>query len=283
MRRKPLIGAHLSIAGGFDKAIITAHEIGATALQIFTKSSRSWLAKPILKNEVKLFLDAQKQYPTIKAIVAHTGYLINLASNNKDTEQKSIQSLIKELARADALELDALILHPGSHCGQGEEQGMVQIAKNLDIVFEKANSKTMLLLETAAGQGSNLGYRFEQLAQIMELSQHKKNLGVCLDTCHIFSAGYDIATIAGYKKVMLEFDTIIGFSHLKAIHLNNSKNGCGAKLDRHEKISEGKIPLEVFKEFMQDIRLEKIPKILETPLLESVMEYKEEIELLRNL
>ena len=278
-----LIGAHLSVAGGLENALGLAIQTNCTVVQIFTKSGRAWFAKPLTEEQITTFKKACKATPNVKTVIAHAGYLINIAAKNKDIEQQSIASLIAELKRADELGLDALVLHPGSHVGQGEETGLNKIAANLDIVFEQSKTKTMLLLETAAGQGTNLGYTFEQLAYLYKKVTHKKQLGFCLDTCHIFSAGYDISTTAGYKTVLEHFDTIVGLEHLKAIHLNDSKNECGAKLDRHENLGKGKIPLEAFACIMNDPRLLGVPKILETPIIKDSLEYKAEITLLKSM
>lgn len=278
-----LVGAHLSVSGGLENALHLATTTNCNAVQIFSKSGRAWFAKPLTTEQITTFKEARLATPNVKTVIAHAGYLINLAAKSKEIEEQSIQSLIAELKRCDELGLDALVLHPGSHVGQGEETGLDKIAKNINIVFEQGKTKTMLLLETAAGQGTNLGYTFEQLAYIYAKVEQKNLLGFCLDTCHIFSAGYNIATETGYKNMMEQFENIIGLKHLKVIHLNDSKNECGAKLDRHENLGKGKIPLEAFSCIMRDPRLLEVPKILETPIVKDSLEYAAEVKLLREM
>lgn len=283
IKNKILIGAHLSISGGLENTLTLATATNCSTVQIFSKSKRAWFAKPLTQEQIITFKQAWNATPSVKTIIAHAGYLINLAAKNKDIEELSIASLIAELKRCDELGLNALVLHPGSHVGQGELIGLDKIAKNLNIVFEQGKTKTMLLLETAAGQGTSLGYTFEQLAYIYSKIEHKKLIGFCLDTCHIFSAGYNISTKIEYEKVMNHFETTIGLKHLKAIHLNDSKNECGAKLDRHENLGKGNIPLEAFACIMNDPRLFEVCKILETPIIKDCLEYAAEIKLLRNM
>lgn len=267
MRKKinlPLLGAHTSIVGGLHKAIEQAESIGGTTMQIFTKNSKAWFGKKITNQEEELFKSTFKK-SKLARIMAHASYLINLASKNRSTERKSVTSLKHELHRCEQLEIPYLVLHPGSHVGQGEEVGIRKIVKNLDTVLQDATGKTKILLETMAGQGTNLGSTFEQIKEMIKGCKHKKHLGVCLDTCHIFVAGYDLKSEAGYNQTIDNFFKIIGIRKLKAIHINDSKTGFGSKKDRHESIGKGKIPLKVFRLIMNDKRLEKIPKVLETP------------------
>lgn len=274
-----LIGAHVSIAQDIAKSVERAIEIGATTMQIFTKSSRSWQAKPLTKQEIDDFKEAVAESKIIKP-VAHASYLINLAAQNPLVEKNAIKALTDELKRCEALDIPYLVLHPGSHVGAGEEVGIAQIAKNLDHVLAHATGVTTIALELMAGQGTNLGYTFAQLKQMIDLSKHHKHLGICLDTCHAFAAGYDISTHAGYEKMMKELEDTVGIRALKVIHLNDSKEACDARKDRHECIGKGKIPLSTFKLIMQDERLHNIPKILETPEPDL---YAHEIELLRKM
>ncbi|MBU1007920.1 deoxyribonuclease IV [Candidatus Dependentiae bacterium] len=260
----PLIGAHISIAGGFCKAIERAQALGATTMQIFTKSSRSWFEKPISDDEVKAFKKALKQ-SKLKKIMAHSSYLINIASTNPETEKNSATALKHELKRCEQLGIPYLVMHPGSHLGAGEQEGIKKICKNLDKILAQASGTTKILLETMAGQGTNLGHTFEQIKSIIANCAHKKLLGVCLDTCHIFAAGYDIRTEEAYKKTIKQFAQIIGIRKLQALHLNDSKTGLDSHKDRHESLGEGHIPRTTFKYIMQDKRFAKIPKILETP------------------
>jgi len=276
---KPLVGSHVSIAGGLHKAAERAVELGATSMQLFTKSNRSWFEKPISPDDEKRFKATVKE-AGLKKIVAHSSYLINIASANPKTERQSTNSLKHELRRCEQLGIPFLVLHPGSHVGAGEETGLKKICKNLDQVLTTANGKTKLLLETMAGQGTNVGYTFEQLKAIIAGSKHKKLLGVCLDTCHIFAAGYDIGTQEAYEKTMKQFARTIGLRKLKAIHINDSKAELGSRVDRHENLGKGVIPRTAFKLIMQDKRLASIPKLLETPNPEL---YKKEIAMLKRM
>lgn len=276
-----LLGAHTSISGGFYKAIEEGEQIGCTAIQIFTKSGRSWFAKKITPEEINKFKETLKN-SHIKTVIAHSAYLINLGSPKKETEEKSIAGLKLELERCEQLGIPYLVIHPGAHLKTGEEKCLKQIAKNLDSILKKHDGKTKILLETTAGQGTNVGYKFEHIKEILDLSKEKNKLGVCLDTCHIFSAGYDIGSPKGYKKVMEQFSKIIGIKNLKAIHLNDSKTELNSRKDRHENIGKGTIPISTFKLIMNDKRFEKIPKILETPV-KIGNEYYEEIKLLKRM
>lgn len=276
-----LLGAHTSISGGLYKSILEGEQIGCDTIQIFTKNSRSWFASKLNPEEIQKFKDTQKN-SNIKIIVAHTSYLINLGSPDKEIEKKSITSLKQEFTRCELLNIPYLVLHPGAHLKSGENKCLEQIAKNLDTILKESTGKTMILLETTAGQGTNVGYKFEQLKQILDLANEKNKLGVCLDTCHIFSAGYDISTPEGYENVITEFKKIIGLKNLKVIHLNDSKTELNSKKDRHENIGKGKIPLKIFSLIMNDKRLKNIPKILETPV-NNFLEYKPELELLKSM
>lgn len=276
-----LLGAHTSISGGFYKSIEKGIKIGATAIQIFTKNNKSWTGKEITLKEINKFKETQKK-SNIKYVIAHSSYLINIGSPNKETEEKSVESLEKEVKRCEQLGIPYLVIHPGAHLKNTEEECLQQIARNLDIILNKCSGTTHILLETTAGQGTNVGYKFEHIKKIRSLSKEKHKIGVCIDTCHIFAAGYDISTPNGYNKTIDEFSKIIGLKNLKAIHLNDSKTELGSKKDRHENIGKGKIPLKIFALIMNDPRLEKIPKILETPVQNSD-EYAKEIKLLKSL
>ncbi|MFH1461949.1 MAG: deoxyribonuclease IV [bacterium] len=276
-----LLGAHTSISGGFYKSIEAGIKTGATAIQIFTKNNKSWAGKEITSEEINKFKETQKKSP-IKYVVAHSSYLINIGSPNKETEEKSIESLEKEIKRCEQLEIPYLVIHPGARLKNTEEKCIQQIAKNLDIILKKCSGKTQILLETTAGQGTNIGYKFEHIKKIISLAKEKNKIGVCIDTCHVFAAGYDISTPSGYNKTMNEFSKTIGFKNLKTIHLNDSKTELGSKKDRHENIGKGKIPLKTFALIMNDPRFEKIPKILETPF-QNIDEYAREIKLLKSL
>ena len=282
--KKPtvILGAHMSIAGGLDKAIDRAIATRATTMQIFTKNNKSWFGKNISTEESELFKKKLKESNLVK-IMAHTSYLINIGSAKKDVEKKSIEALKHEIERCEQLNIPYLVLHPGSHIGQGEEKAIKQISKNLDKVLEKVSGKTKILLETMAGQGTSIGHTFEQIKEIIQGCTHKKKIEVCLDTCHIFSAGYNIATPKGYENTLNHFKKTIGIRKLKAIHLNDSKTKFNSRKDRHENIGKGEIPLKTFELIMNDKQLQNIPKVLETPSQDGIIEYKKEIKLLRNM
>ncbi len=280
-KTKILLGAHMSIAGGIHKAILRGEEIGCTAIQVFTKSGRSWSAKKLKNDEIELFKQTWKK-SSICQVVAHAAYLINIGSKDKKTEKRSLKSLIQELERCEVLGIPYLVLHPGSHLGVGEDECMKKISKNLDTALKTVKGKVMIALETVAGQGTNIGYTFEQLKKIRLLCKEKKHISFCLDTCHIFAAGYDISSPKGYENVMKKIGKVLGFKSLKAIHINDSKTELGSRKDRHANIGKGKIPLSTFKLIMNDKRLQNIPKILETPI-QTGKEYVDEIKLLRRM
>jgi deoxyribonuclease IV len=265
-----LLGAHMSISGGPVKALERGSSIGCRAIQIFVKNNMQWSAKPFTEPEFA----AYHSYPSRPtAIFGHTSYLINPGAINPEVQTKSIKALTEELLRADQLGLPFLVLHPGAHMGQGEEAGIKTIAKNLDTVFAgipKAQCK--VALEITAGQGTCLGYTFEQLAKIMSASSHPRRLVVCLDTAHLFEAGYDISSAKGFWETMKKFDKIIGLKKLVAWHLNDSKTALNSRVDRHDHIGFGKIGLAPFREIMRAKEFEKIPKILETPKKEDLVE-----------
>ncbi len=259
-----LLGAHISIAGGPDQAIHRGESIGCAAIQIFTKSNRQWFAKPFARETVETFKQAWKQ-SDIQSVIAHAAYLINLGSSNPETVSKSAEALANELKRCDQLGIPYLVLHPGSAGDAPEEQALQQVAQQLNAVFKATPGNTTILLETMAGQGTNLCHRLEQIAAIYQASNYKDRLGVCLDTCHVFAAGYDLRTPQAYQAFWKQFDTILGFDLLKVIHINDSKKALGSRADRHEHIGKGAIGLDAFRLLFQDSRLAHIPKILETP------------------
>lgn len=259
-----LLGAHISISGGLDKAITRGESIGCTAIQIFTKNNRQWAAKKLSAAEIDSFKFVAKK-SSIKFIVAHATYLINLGSSNKEIEQKSIIAAKEELERCDSLNIPYLVLHPGSYVKANEKICITQVSDNLNRIFESFSGKTMLLLETMPGQGTDICYQFEQIFEIFKQSQFKKKLGVCFDTCHAFVAGYECRTKQSYEKMWNNFNQIIGLKHLKVIHANDSKRNLGARVDRHAEIGKGNLGLNFFKFLFNDERFFDIPKILETP------------------
>lgn len=259
-----LLGAHMSISGGFEKAIEQGISIGCTTIQLFTKSNRQWHAKAITKAEADAFRAAVKE-SNIDPVIAHATYLINIGSPDSAIEKKSIKAVIDELERCHLLGIPYLVLHPGSHVQTDEELCLERIAKNLDIILEADTGHTKILLEVMAGQGSTVCYAFEQIATVHKLTHHKKRIGVCFDTCHAFAAGYDFSTHAKYEAMWDKFEKVIGLEHLKAIHVNDSKKELGSHVDRHEDIGKGNIGLEAFRLLFNDPRFFDIPKVLETP------------------
>ncbi|MBW2608145.1 MAG: deoxyribonuclease IV [Deltaproteobacteria bacterium] len=273
MRRKKLkdqkppclLGAHFSIARGLDKALFEAKSYGCNTLQIFTKNANAWKERIVTQKEIENFEQAKLE-TGITEIASHTSYLINPATPEKKKHKMSINALLQELVRSSNLGIPYVVLHPGSHMEAGEKEGILRIAESIDEIFAKTPGiSTRLLLETTAGQGSSVGHTFEQLASIISKVEKKINLGVCLDTCHIFAAGYDIRTMEYYRKTMDDFDSIIGLDRLSFIHLNDSKKELGSRVDRHEQIGRGYIGLDAFKYIMNDDRFFDIPKIIETP------------------
>ena len=260
-----LLGAHMSIGGGAHMAIERACSIECTAMQIFVKNNMQWFARPLSPDEIRAFLDHQ-QRAELSSVFAHANYLINLAATNPQFHANSLRALAEELTRADQFELPFLVLHPGAHLGAGEEAGLERIVASIDAVFAVIPQvKTQIALETTAGQGSCLGHTFEQIAHIINNVREPERLCVCLDTAHVFAAGYDIGSEAGVKRTFQAFDRTIGLTRLKALHLNDSKTARGSRVDRHEHIGKGKIGLPAFRFIMRDRRFRKIPKVLETP------------------
>lgn len=259
-----LLGAHISTAGGFENAIIRGESIGCTAIQIFTKSNRQWAAKPI-ESSVSMAFKNALQHSFIKIVIAHAAYLINIGSPNTEIRNKSTLALIDELDRCHQLGIPYLVLHPGAKGNTTDQECLQRIAEQLDVACQKTQGKTMILLETMAGQGNSVCNTFEQLASIYEHVTHKKRIGVCFDTCHTFVAGYDMQTEASYHQTWHTFDDILGLTMVKVIHINDSKKPLGSRVDRHEHIGQGKIGETFFKLLMNDPRFFDIPKILETP------------------
>ncbi len=262
-QKKVLLGAHMSIAGDLSKALLEGASIGCTTIQIFTKSNRQWGAKQFTKEEIALFKKTQKE-TGIDPVICHASYLINLASASTDTYHKSVAALKEEVDRCAQLDIPYLVLHPGSAVSNSQEKAEEQIIQGLNQVLKKETTVT-ILLETMAGQGTSIGSTFEQLAHIRHGVTHKHAVGFCADTCHLFAAGYDLSTPTHYHALWELFDKQLGLSHLKAIHLNNSKKELGSKVDRHEDIKTGKIPMKAFELLMNDERFFDVPKILETP------------------
>jgi len=262
--KMPLLGAHMSISGGLEKALLRGEACGCQVIQIFTRNPNQWGCSPLSSKEIDAFHAARIQ-TSIMPVAAHDSYLINLASPHPENRRRSLEALQDELARTDRLGIPCVVIHPGAHMGEGEHKGIRRIAEGLNRIFDHdSHLRVHILLETTAGQGTSLGYRFEHLAEIIRQTESQERLGVCLDTCHIFAAGYDIRTRPAYLKTMRRFDAILGIQHLHLIHLNDSKRDLGSRVDRHAHIGKGCIGLAAFGFFMNDKRLRNIPKIIET-------------------
>ncbi len=259
------LGAHFSIAKGLHQALLEAAAYGCDALQLFTKNASTWKERVLSADDIRLFDEARKK-TGICQIASHTSYLINLASPDKEIQMMSAAALRQELIRSSQLLIPYVILHPGSHMGSGEEAGIARIVGHVNRILEDTPEiKTRLLFETTAGQGSSIGYRFEQLAMLLDRVEDRKRTGVCLDTSHIFAAGYDLRDKKTYRETLAAFDGVVGREHLYVLHLNDSKKGLGSRVDRHEHIGRGQIGMTAFELVMQDVRLANIPKIIETP------------------
>lgn len=260
-----MLGAHFSIAGGLHRAVYEAQKHGCDTLQIFTKNANTWKERELKEKEIELF-DKARRETNITSIASHTSYLINLASPEEKKRKMSADALAREMTRSSDLGISSVVLHPGSHMNRGDKEGQRRIAGCINRIFnEQPDVSSRLLLETTAGQGSSLGHSFEQLAAILEQVTAVDNMGVCLDTAHVFAAGYDIRNREGYQRTMERFDRIIGLKHLHLLHLNDSKKDLGSHVDRHEHIGRGKIGLKGFRLIMKDRRFKHIPKIIETP------------------
>ncbi|NPB04025.1 MAG: deoxyribonuclease IV [Thermotogae bacterium] len=275
------VGAHVSTAGGVFNAPLNAKEIGAKAFALFTKNQRQWWARPLTEKVIGRFKENLKKAGiSPEMVLPHDSYLINLGSPDGEKRRKSLEAFIDEIERCCQLGLKYLNFHPGSSVGKvSEEECLKIVAESVNEAISRTK-EVILVIENTAGQGNTVGYRFEHLARIIELVENKERIGVCLDTCHMFAAGYDIRTKEAYEKTMKEFDEIVGFKYLKGMHLNDAKSELGSRVDRHHSIGKGKIGLEAFRLIMNDERLNGIPLILET-IDPSI--WKEEIELLYSL
>ena len=265
----PRLGAHMSIAGGLPRAVDRARASRCEALQIFTKSAGQWRARTLPSEEIALFR-RRVEDTGVSPVVAHNSYLINIAAAVPALRAQSLASLSDELARAESLGLDGLVMHPGSYTTGTEQDGLRLIGEGLaSLLRQHPRGRTMILLEHTAGQGTNLGHRFEHLAAILDVVGGSARVGVCLDTCHLLTAGYDLCTEAGYEHTFREFDRIVGLERIKVFHLNDSKKPCGSRVDRHEHIGKGCLGLEPFRRLLNDPRFAQLPMLLETPKLET--------------
>lgn len=278
-----LLGSHVSVSGGVFTAYERAARIGCTSMQIFVKNANQWAAKPLSDDDIRAFRDAAAQ-STVSPVVAHAAYLINLCAGNPDILKKSRAAYEDELRRCEALGIHALVFHPGSHGGTGEEGGIRSIAESLNGIHDRTKGfRVLTTLETTAGQGYAVGYRFEHLRSIIDLVKDQDRMAVCIDTCHLFAAGYPVQTPEGWETTMSEFESVIGLRRLAVIHVNDSKKPFGSRLDRHEHIGKGLIGNEGFRSLMNDSRLERVPKILETEKSEDMHEDVENMETLKKL
>lgn len=278
-----LLGAHTSISGGVSKSVERADAAGFTAMQIFTKNNNRWNAKPLEDKEIEAFKEKLKN-SEIKFVVTHDSYLINLCAKDKTLLKKSRDAFIEELKRCETLGIPHLNFHPGAHVGMGEENGLKLIAESINYAHQKTPKYNVSsMLELTAGQGTTLGYSFEQIARIIDLVEEKERMTVCIDTAHIFAAGYNIKDSKEYKKVIKEFDSVVGLKRLQCIHMNDSKKEQGSRVDRHDHIGNGFIGLEGFRNIMNDNKLLRIPKILETPKGKEMKEDIENLKVLKSL
>ena len=261
----PILGAHMSIAGGYYKAVDAAAELGMDTVQIFTKNNNQWRAKPITDDDVHRFRQSLRD-GTIQMPVAHASYLLNLASPDDSLWQKSLDGLIVEMRRAEQFGLHGLVIHPGSYTTSDEAGGLARIVQALDEMHDQTPGlQARCLLETTAGQGTNLGHRFEHLATILNGIRDPDRVGICFDTCHVFAAGYGLIERKEYLATMRDFNRLVGVAKIEAFHLNDSKRERGSRVDRHENIGHGALGLEPFRHLLNDRRFRRTPMYLETP------------------
>ncbi len=282
MSRELLVGAHMSIAGGIHNAFAHGERAGCRTLQVFLKNSNQWKGKALTEEDRRLYLQAGIR-SGIGPVVAHCSYLINLASPDPDFNRKSLEALIEEMERANFLGIPCVILHPGAHMGAGEMKGIERVVRALNRALNRVAPPVRILLENTAGQGSSLGHRFEQLASMLDRLRGAERVGICLDTCHTFAAGYDIRTEDGYRKTMNEFDRLIGVGRISVFHVNDCRKELGSRVDRHTHIGKGHIGLEAFRCLVNERRFSRVPKILETPKGEDLKEDKMNLATLRSL
>ena len=279
----PCLGAHMSISGGLYKAIQRIQKVGGTALQIFSKNQRQWRVPSLTEESIQAFKEEWQKWGRYPVAV-HTSYLINLAAKNKDILKKSVSAFADELKRAALLGIPFVIIHPGSHGGEGVKTGLKKVVQSLDRSLELSETtEVMILLETTAGQGTNLGASFEELAFILEKSKYQEKLGVCVDTAHIFAAGYDLRTPTAYARTFDLLEKNIGLSRVRFFHLNDSRTALGSRKDRHEHIGQGQIGLAGFKLLLNDPRFQDHPMVLETPKGKDLLEDIENLKVLNSL
>ncbi len=276
-----LLGAHVSIAGGLFNAPLRGREIRANVIQIFTRNQRQWKLSPLESEQIAQFQDKRVE-ADIQYVAVHGSYLMNLSSPDVEKYGRSKETFLFELQSAENISADAYVFHPGSHQGMGEKKGIKQIADSLNSILDSLPDLHVdILLETTSGQGTSLGYQFEQLNEMINRVKSNNKVGVCLDTCHCFAAGYDFRDVKSYEATFRQFDRVIGLNRLKVIHLNDSKKPLNSRIDRHAPIGEGQIGIEAFRCIMNDQQFSAIPKILEIP--GGMPRFKQDIELLKSL
>lgn len=278
-----LLGAHMSTSGGLSTAFDRGAQVGITTMQIFTKNQNRWQQKPTPPEEIGLW--QQKQAATgIAPVVSHAAYLLNLGTPNDEIWDKSVAALADELTRAEELGLLGVVFHPGAHMGSGEDAGIARIVKGINAAHARTPGyKTLTLVEGTAGQGTALGYRFEHLQAMLHGVAEPKRLAFCLDTCHLFVAGYDLRTAQAYADTMGQFDELCGIERLKCFHFNDAKKPLGSRVDRHDHIGTGQIGLDAFGFILNDVRLGQVPKILETEKSDDMHEDVTNLQALRGL
>lgn len=279
-----ILGAHTSMAGGLHKAVIRSQTFGGTALQIFSKNNNRWAAPPFSEQVLRQWKEAIADSPIpLSAVAIHDSYLINLCSPDATTLSRSVEAFIDEHHRAGQLGVQLLNFHPGAACGRDQESAIALVAENINHTHEATQGlNTISVIETTAGQGTTLGARFEEIAAIIAQIDDQSRVGVCLDTCHVFAAGYDIRTERGYYEMIEEFDSLIGLERLLLFHLNDSKAALGSRVDRHEHIGKGNIGEEGFRALMADERFTNVPMVIETPKGKEMLEDIENLNLLRS-
>lgn len=277
------LGAHMSISGGLHLSLERGKAVGCDVIQLFTKNSTQWRGRSIKEEEESLFKKTAKE-TGIEPIAVHDSYLINLATPDELLWKRSLEAFYQEMIRTKTLGIPYLVTHPGSHRGSGEAAGLKKVAEAINILHNRSSSfKMMILIETTAGQGTSLGYSFEHIRHLFDLVKESDKIGVCLDTCHIFAAGYDIRDQDSYFKTMAEFDRIVGMREIRLFHLNDSCKGVSSRVDRHQHIGKGEVGIEGFRLIMNDRRFSDIPKVLETPKGEDMEEDVINLKTLRGL
>ena len=275
------LGAHMSIAGGVYRAILRGAEAGCSTIQIFTSNNMRWRAKTPDEKEIERFREDQER-TGIRPVFAHNCYLVNLASPDEEIYAKSLARMKIEIEICDNLGLPYIVMHPGAHMGRGEKAGIRQIAAAVNELL-RGKSRVRILYEITAGQGTGIGYTFEQIAELIGLAKDRNRVGVCFDTCHAFAAGYDMRTRKAYRATWREFDKVIGIDELFAFHLNDSRRELGSRIDRHEHIGQGKLGEDAFRFIMRDERFRDVPKVLETPKGKGMYWDRRNLALLRRL